>query len=87
MEIKLQLGDIVKINKPHLENNDFSRRGGHGQVGKIIDIGNQFCIVATCMETFACDFKNVTIHDAEVSKSLKNLIVEKRGLRYYFRVK
>jgi ribosomal protein L21E len=85
MEIKLQLGDIVKINKPHLENNDFSRRGGHGKIGKIIDIKGQCYVVATSMEIFTCDLKNLIIYDGEVSKSVKNIIAYKKGFNYYFR--
>ncbi len=76
---QLKIGSIVKINKPHFVN------GGHGKVGKIIDIIGQCYVVATSMEIFTCDFESIIIYNGYVSKSVKNIITYKKGYNYYFR--
>ncbi len=76
---QLKIGSIVEINKLQ------SKNGGHGKIGKIIDIKGQCYVVATSMEIFICELNNLIIYDGVVSKSVKDIVTYKKGFNYYFR--
>ena len=73
-----QLGSIVKISKPELRNNSILNRGGHGQVGKIVDMGETCCTVSDSMGHFSCTFEQISIFEGKVAWQIENIRIRKK---------
>ena len=73
-----QLGSIVKISKPELRNNDIFNQGGHGKIGKIVDMGEVSCTVSNGMGYFSCTFEQISNYEGKVPFLIENIRIRKK---------